>query len=47
MKRQNFNFWEEKMEKKVKKREKKKKPKMKVSGAGVKKLQNIIINKNS
>ena len=46
MKKQNINNIEEKIEKIYKQRDKKKKLKMKVSGAGVKKLQKII-SKNS
>jgi len=37
---------EEKITKKVQRRQKKKKPKMKISGAGVKQLQRIIIKKS-
>ncbi|MDD5528375.1 MAG: hypothetical protein PHO56_05430 [Patescibacteria group bacterium] len=42
MARVNHEYWEAKALQKSKKREKKKKPGMKVSGAGVKKLQKLI-----
>ncbi len=42
MSRQNVDKTEEEMEKKYKKRDKRKSKKMKVSGAGVKKLVRII-----
>ena len=45
MNKQNLQTEEEKLEKKHQKRDKKKKKNMKVSGAGVKKLQKIIKNK--
>jgi predicted N-acyltransferase len=45
MKKQNFDDWAEKLEKEREKRVKKKRPKMKVSGASVKRLQKIIIAK--
>ncbi|MDD4333306.1 MAG: hypothetical protein PHT51_04300 [Patescibacteria group bacterium] len=45
MNKQNINGWVRKLEKKTEKREKKRKPRMKVSGAGVKSLQKIIIAK--
>ncbi|MDD4901693.1 MAG: hypothetical protein PHE24_01000 [Patescibacteria group bacterium] len=41
----NLNHWEKKALAKSAKREKKKKPKMKVSGASVKRLQKIINEK--
>ena len=40
--KRNFDKLQEEAEKKYKKREKNKKPKMRVSGAGVKKLQKLI-----
>ncbi|MFH1428006.1 MAG: hypothetical protein ABIG60_05805 [Patescibacteria group bacterium] len=45
MNKQNINNLEIDLEKKYQKRDKRKKPKMKVSGAGVKELQKIIIKK--
>lgn len=45
MKRQSYDNLEQETEKKLKRREKKKRPKMRVSGAGVKKLQDIIRKK--
>ena len=45
MNRQNLDAMEKKIEKKHKRREKRRKAKMKVSGAGVKRLQRIIIRK--
>jgi len=45
MKSQNLRHIEEDLEKKLKKRDKKKKVVMKVSGAGVKRLQKIISKK--
>lgn len=45
MDKQNLNKLQEEVEKKHKKRENKRREKMKVSGAGVKGLQRIIIRK--
>ncbi|MFH1823019.1 MAG: hypothetical protein ABH830_04960 [Patescibacteria group bacterium] len=45
MNKQNINNLEIDLEKKYQKRDKRKRPKMKVSGAGVKELQKIIIKK--
>jgi len=45
MNKQNHNNLQEELERKYKKREKRKKRNMKVSGAGVKKLQEIIKSK--
>jgi hypothetical protein len=42
----NYEYLEARALKKAALRQKKKKPKMKVSGAGVKQLQRIILNKN-
>ena len=43
MNKPNLERVEKEIEKKYKKREKKQKPAMKVSGAGVKKIQKLII----
>jgi hypothetical protein len=45
MARVNHEYWEAQALRKAAKREKKKRPKMKVSGAGVKQLQRIILDK--
>ncbi|MBI2459609.1 MAG: hypothetical protein HYV53_03600 [Parcubacteria group bacterium] len=45
MNKQNFSELELAAEKRLKAREKRKRPRMRVSGAGVKKLQKIIIGK--
>jgi DNA polymerase I-like protein with 3'-5' exonuclease and polymerase domains len=46
MDKQNNHSLEKEVEKKYKKREKRRKAKMKVSGAGVKRLQKIISGKS-
>jgi len=45
MKKQNFSGWQERIEKKYQKKDEKKRKKMKVSGAAVKKIQEIIKEK--
>jgi hypothetical protein len=45
MPKPNLEEIEKTVEKKAKKRKKKDKPKMKVSGAGVKKLQRVMLHK--
>lgn len=47
MNKQNFFDIENETEKKYGRKDKKRKIKMKVSGAGVKKIQKIIIEKNN
>jgi hypothetical protein len=44
MARVNHEYLESKVLQKIAQREKKKKPKMRVSGAGVKKLQKLMLN---
>ena len=47
MNKQNISDTEAEIEKKYKNKDKKKKPKMRVDGGGVKKIQQIIVNKSN